>query len=256
MSVSTNAAPGQGQGAFAAQQPPMVVFFHGLRKKREQMLPMSRSVGQATGWEVYSLAYPSTEQPLHLLAKGMAEEVRALAQPTQPVYAVTYSMGGVLLRHMMNLPQKGGINWQGCVMIAPPNQGSRTARIMSRVFLVRKIFRRRYGQAGMELAAEIASRQVPWPDVPHPCGIIAGTRSFSWKSWISWLTTLFRILPGPADGTLLVEETRLEGAEAFTTIDCNHSLLPADPRIPLLVVQFLQHGTFDPSPNHGHEHAC
>ncbi|KAK9838669.1 hypothetical protein WJX74_001010 [Apatococcus lobatus] len=140
MSVSTNAAPGQGQGAFAAQQPPMVVFFHGLRKKREQMLPMSRSVGQATGWEVYSLAYPSTEQPLHLLAKGMAEEVRALAQPTQPVYAVTYSMGGVLLRHMMNLPQKGGINWQGCVMIAPPNQGSRTARIMSRVFLVRKIF--------------------------------------------------------------------------------------------------------------------
>lgn len=56
--------------------------------------------------------------------------------------------------------------------------------------------RRRYGQAGMELAAEIASRQVPWPDVPHPCGIIAGTRSFSWKSWISWLTTFFGILPG------------------------------------------------------------
>ena len=67
----------------------------------------SRSVGQATGWEVHSLAYPSTEQPLRLLAEGMAEEVKGLARPTQPVYAVTYSMGGVLLRHMMALPERG-----------------------------------------------------------------------------------------------------------------------------------------------------
>ena len=39
----------------------------------------------------------------------MAEGVRALAGPSQPVYAVTYSMGGVLLRHMMDLRQKGKV---------------------------------------------------------------------------------------------------------------------------------------------------
>lgn len=31
-----------------------------------------------------------------------------------------------------------------------------------------------YGQAGLELAQEVASREVPWPDPPHPFGIIAG----------------------------------------------------------------------------------
>lgn len=60
---------------------------------------------------------------------------------------------------------------------------------------------------------------------------------------------------GPADGTLLVEETRLEGAEGFITIDCNHSRLPFDPRIPPLVIHFLQHGSFDPGPTDGHKHA-
>ena len=59
---------------------------------------------------------------------------------------------------------------------------------------------------------------------------------------------------GPADGTILVKETRLEGADAFTTIHCNHSLLPSDPRIPLLVVQFLQHGSFGSKPE-GRAHA-
>ena len=67
---------------------------------------------------------------------------------------------------------------------------------MSRIPLIKRIFRQIYGQAGLELAAEVASRQMPWPDVPHPCGIIAGTKSFSWKSPISWLTTILRILPG------------------------------------------------------------
>ena len=33
-----------------------------------------------------------------------------------------------------------------------------------------------YGQAGLDLAQEVASREVPWPDPPHPFGIIAGER--------------------------------------------------------------------------------
>ncbi len=31
-----------------------------------------------------------------------------------------------------------------------------------------------YGRAGLELAQEVASRQIPWPHPPSPYGVIAG----------------------------------------------------------------------------------
>ncbi len=35
-----------------------------------------------------------------------------------------------------------------------------------------------------------------WPDPPQPCGIIAGTQSLSLANPTSWLTSVFRMIPG------------------------------------------------------------
>lgn len=79
------------------------------------------------------LDYPSRSLPLQGLAEGLVQEVRDAAGPQGRVFAVTHSMGAVVLRHIMGLENSGGIMWMGAILLAPPNQGSTVARILSQV---------------------------------------------------------------------------------------------------------------------------
>lgn len=68
-----------------------------------------RKIQQDTGWTAVSLQYPSTRQPIIQLAEGVATEVQDLvAQGGHTgVWAVTHSLGGVVQRHIMGLPDQG-----------------------------------------------------------------------------------------------------------------------------------------------------
>ena len=116
-----------------------------------------RRIRQDLGWECHTLSYPSSSQKLQQLAEGVAEQVQGIAGPDRPVWAVTHSMGGIVLRHIMQMEDKGAlpgvfcflsmyikgkgcyvhpagsINWAGAVLIGPPNHGSQSARIFSRL---------------------------------------------------------------------------------------------------------------------------
>ena len=94
---------------------------------------MCRKIGQATGWKTVCLDYPSRRLPLQDLAVGLAEEIRALAGTNGKVFAITHSMGGIVLRHIMGLENHGSISWLGAILLAPPNNGSVVARILSQV---------------------------------------------------------------------------------------------------------------------------
>ena len=56
-----------------------------------------------------SLQYPSTRQPINKLAAGVAEEVKDLVLQGghEGVWAVTHSLGGIVQRHIMGLPDQG-----------------------------------------------------------------------------------------------------------------------------------------------------
>ncbi|KAK9839123.1 hypothetical protein WJX74_009927 [Apatococcus lobatus] len=205
---------------------------------------LARRIRQDLGWESHTLDYPSTSQELQQLAEGVAQQLREIAGPDRPVWAVTHSMGGIVLRHIMQMENKGGINWAGAVLIGPPNHGSQSARVFSRLPGIGSFFKTVYGQAGLELAQEVASRKVPWPDPPRPFGVIAGTQSASVANAVSWLTSAFCMLPGPGDGTVRVDETKLPNMTDFATIHCTHTLLPHDARTASLVMDFLQRASF------------
>ncbi|KAL0035956.1 hypothetical protein WJX77_009293 [Trebouxia sp. C0004] len=81
-----------------------------------------RRIQEDTGFTAVSLQYPSTRQPINKLAAGVAEEVKDLVLHGghEGVWAVTHSLGGIVQRHIMGLPDQGGISWKGIVMIAPP----------------------------------------------------------------------------------------------------------------------------------------
>lgn len=226
---------------------PLVVLLHGLMRGRKSMEKLRRQIQQDTGWTAVSLQYPSTRQPIIKLAEGVASEVHELVSQGghTSVWAVTHSLGGVLQRHIMGLPNQGGIVWSGIVMIAPPNQGSTVAHQMSGLPGIGKLFQLLYGSAGVELGAEMAEGNV-WPDPPQPCGIIAGTQALALANPTSWMTSVFHMIPGVNDGTVALEETKL--STGFQT-DCiklhlPHTTIATSPEVAPLVIQFLKHGKF------------
>jgi hypothetical protein len=53
----------------------------------------------------------------------------------------------------------------------------------------------------MDLGEELGEGKQQWPLPPAPCGIIAGTRSFSLKHPVSVMTKTFRFFSGVSDET-------------------------------------------------------
>ena len=124
-------------GPAVSQGKPLVVLLHGLMRGRKSMeklrrccevavasaapawgcsdhrelLHMCRQIQQETGWTAVSLQYPSTRQPIIKLAEGVASEVHELVSQGghTSVWAVTHSLGGVLQRHIMGLPDQGAL---------------------------------------------------------------------------------------------------------------------------------------------------
>ncbi len=68
--------------------------------------PTTSHIQEKTGFKAYSIGYHTTKS-LRDLAVSTAEDVVAVAGPARPVYAVTHSMGAIVLRHIMELPSQG-----------------------------------------------------------------------------------------------------------------------------------------------------
>ena len=128
-------------------------------------------------------------------------------------------MGGVIVRHLHD-PR---IHWERIVMLAPPNRGSQLAAGLVEQPGVPLVLRpgrrraRRWRRAG--------------PRRPRRSRVIAGTRSLALTNLTSWTV-------GPAvrrrarrnDGTVAVDETRLDGMAAFAEVDATHTWIMNDAR--------------------------
>lgn len=206
---------------------PLVVLLHGLARSHRSMSPMSRALGDA-GFETWSKTYPSRKSSILEAARTVADWLASEAAG-RPLYAVTHSLGGILVRHM-NDPR---LRWQRIVMLAPPNQGSRLAQSMAK----NPLYRWLYGPAGLEL-----SDASGWPPPPAPFLVIAGTRRRALSNPTSW--TVGRSFPAGVahDGTVTVEETKLEGMAAFATVDATHTWIMDDAKAQSLAVRFLRDG--------------
>ncbi len=186
------------------------------------MLRLRRHL-EREGFDTWSTTYPSRRMGVADLARTVAERIRT-ELPRRDLFAVTHSLGGILVRQMADtLPIRR------VVMLAPPNGGSRLARTMR----ASPLFQWFYGPAGSEVADG-----APWPTPRAPFAVIAGTRAASIANPTSWL----RAFPAdvPNDGTVSVEETRLEGMTAFATVDATHTWIMDHPEARARVVEFLR----------------
>ena len=213
---------------------PLVVLLHGLARRHESMARMATAL-QRANFATWSQNYPSRQLGIADAAALVADRLAPYASG-RPLYAVTHSLGGLLVRHMRD-PR---LNWQRIVMLAPPNNGSERARIMANNPLLRWF----YGPAGDELAAPRGT----WPAPPAPFAIIAGTRRLAVSNPISW-TSMRRFAAGVShDGTVAVDETRLPDAADFLTVDATHTWIMNEPAVHAAVISFFRTGRFATRP--------
>lgn len=208
---------------------PTVVLLHGLARRSGSLGGMRRFLERA-GFPTWAITYASRRRAIEEAAREVTDKILT-DLPDRPLCAVTHSLGGILIRHMHD-PR---LHWQHIVMLAPPNQGSQVALALRE----NPLFRWFYGEAGQQLGAEPR-----WPMPPARFAVIAGTRGDSLSNPARWLPQRPFAEGVLHDGTVAVEETRLDGMAAFATVDAthtwimNHSLVRAYTRV------FLEGGTF------------
>jgi pimeloyl-ACP methyl ester carboxylesterase len=208
-----------------------VVLLHGLGRGRPSMLVPQWRLSRA-GYRTLNVGYPSRTQSIESSARVVARRLdRWLPPEAGAVHFLTHSMGGIVVRCMLEL-FPGRFPPGRIVMLAPPNQGSRMARTLRRG----RIFRHATGPAGRQLAA---GDSLPFGRPAPPgwsVGVIAGNRSWS---------PLRSLLPGESDGTVAVDETRLDGMDDFLTVPRGHTFIMNSRRVLTHALRFLERGRFD-----------
>ena len=214
-------------------QPPskhLVLLVHGILSSPGNFTALENAL-IGSGFDAVAISYPSSRGSIEEHAEGLARLLDR-QEGAETVSFVTHSMGGIVVRYLLALEGE----WQSrievsrIVLIAPPNQGSAIARVLKDVPAYRLI----YGEAGQELTPEEVSRV---PALEHPFAIIAGGKGDG--------EGFNPLLPGDDDGTVGLEETRLEGAKDFLVVPEIHMSISNHQETIRAAINFLKHGRFD-----------
>ena len=208
-----------------------VILVHGLARTKYSMGKVQKFL-ERRGYLVLNFNYPSTRYPIAILSERYLGEFiqTQCSEPTRKIHFVTHSMGGILVRCYLkeHKPEQIG----RVVMLAPPNQGSEVTDRLKAWFVYKWFF----GPAGQQLGTDERSLPVQLGPVDFELGVIAGDRTINPFNSLK--------IPGPDDGKVAVERTKVQGMKDFLLVHNNHTFIMRDVMVLTQIAHFLQTGMF------------
>ena len=201
-----------------------VVLVHGLWMNGVESAQLRRRIGEA-GFSPRQFSYRSVTESFDDNAERLKQFVDEL--PAGKVHLVGHSLGGLLMLKMLASHadhRKGRL-----VCMGSPLSGSRAASALVNL---------PGGSMLLGHSVQALIKEQPWCwSGPRELGLIAGQSAVG-------LGRLFSDLPEPNDGTVAVDETRLDGANDHIVLDVSHTLMLFSPEVAAQTVHFLREGYF------------
>lgn len=211
-----------------------VLFVHGLWMSGAESFVMRRHLS-AHGWNFRVFPYSSLAESMDQVARRCARMALSLARRTlQPVHLVGHSLGGLVIYRMFETgllePNRFSGDFCRVVFLGTPARGSASARAIATLGPARRLL----GHVGERDLLE----GIPgcWPFAPQ-LGVVAGTGGRG-------LGRILTRFAGPNDGTVALDETRLEGASDRCDLPHSHTGLCFSANVAEQVAVFLDTGRF------------
>ena len=207
----------------------VVVLLHGLSRTPRSMNRMCRHL-RKEGYEVINPGYPSRRKSIPELADGWLRPALAEIPVDRPVHIVAHSLGGILVRYLMQNNPPRPID--RVVMLAPPNQGSELADKLGDLCLYQAVL----GPAGSDLGTDSNAMPQRLGGFDFECGVLAG--KYSWNPFCSLL------IPGRDDGKVSIARTQHPDMQDFKVMPTSHTWIMWRRSCIEETKHFLAHGRF------------
>ena len=217
----------------------VVLTIHGLIRSRDSMESLAEYVRAHGDWEVINLQYASTRNPIGEHAAAMKKVIDRLGPEVTEIHIVAHSLGNLVVRHYLHDNTDSATGKQGdprikrMVMLGPPNQGSRLARLLNSSMAFNTVC----GPSGAQLSSGWKKLETNLATPKFEFGIIAGG-DIDGSSYDNVL------LSGMDDLTVSVAETQLPGASDTLIVPALHGSLMRLESVHAVTTCYLKNGYF------------
>lgn len=205
-----------------------VVLLHGLGRTDASLIVMEE-VLTAHGYRVVNETYPSTDAPFADLVPRVGKIAARCGGDR--LHFVTHSLGGLLVRAW--LQDHRPANLGRVVMLAPPNAGSEVVDALGKS----EAFATVTGPTGLQLGTAPGAVPDTLGPATFDVGIVAGDASINPVGSV--------LVPGPDDGAVAVDSTRLPGMSDHIVLTATHTFIMNNPVAMAQTLLFLRDGAFD-----------
>lgn len=211
---------------------PLVVLLHRLGRSRSAMWLLAACLEEA-GFRVERIGYSSLRRSPEEIIGDITRQIDACCTDgSHEVRFVGHSLGGLLIRAYL---QENRVERLGSVvLVGTPNHGTGVVDKFRDNCLFSLL-----GPTTAALGTDADGLPNRLSRPYYPVGIVAGINQSEWND--DWL-------PGPDDGLVPVESTKLPGMADFIEVESSHLMMRYNKEVARQVIAFLRIGRFARDP--------